>query len=298
MKRDIIFLFILTAFSLGGILFPEFFKNFKGWIVPLLTLIMLSMGLTLTPEDFKNILKKPFAVFYGAFLQFTVMPLSAYILSKIFRLPPELFVGVVLVGSAPGGTASNLMTYLSRGDLSYSISMTTVSTLSSPFFTPLWTYILAGKYVEVPFIPMAETTLRIVVLPVLMGMIFRYFLKERIKRVESFLPYVAILSISFIIGTIFAMNHSVLKDISPLIVGVVLIHNILGFVLGYLFGILVGLDRKMAKTLSIEVGMQNSGLSAVLAIKYFSKVSALPSAVFSLSQNLIGVLLSFFFRRV
>ncbi|GAB6066151.1 bile acid:sodium symporter family transporter [Aquifex pyrophilus] len=298
MKRDISFLLILTVFSFAGILFPEFFRNFRGWIVPLLTLIMLSMGLTLTPEDFRNILRKPFAVFYGALLQFTVMPLSAYLLSKLFKLSPELFVGVVLVGSAPGGTASNLITYLSRGDLSYSISMTTVSTLSSPLFTPLWTYILAGKYVEVPFIPMAETTLRIVVLPVLLGMVLRYFLRRHMKHVENFLPYVAIFSISLIIATIFAINYAVLQKISFVVLLVVLIHNLIGFILGYIFGILAGLDRRMAKTLSIEVGMQNSGLSAVLAVKYFSKVSALPSAVFSLSQNLIGVLLSFFFRRV
>ena len=296
--RDLIFLLILTLFSLLGFLFPQFFVPLKGLIVPLLVVIMLSMGLTLTPKDFLDILKRPYIVLYGAFLQFTVMPLTAYALGVTFNLPPQLFVGVVLVGSAPGGTASNLITYLSKGDLPYSISMTTVSTLLSPLLTPLWTYILAGKYVEVPFLAMVETTLRIVVIPVLSGMLVRYFLKGRIEKLETILPYVAILSISFIIATIFALNVEVIKKVSLLIVLVVLLHNILGFILGYAFGVLVGLDKTKAKTLSIEVGLQNSGLSAVLAIKYFSKVAAIPSAIFSLSQNLLGVLLSLLFRRL
>ncbi len=296
--RDILFLLILSLFSLLGFLFPNIFIPFKDLIVPLLILIMLSMGLTLTPQDFANILKRPYIILYGALLQFTVMPLSAYALGVLFNLPPQLFVGVVLVGSAPGGTASNLITYLSRGDLPYSISMTATSTLLSPLLTPLWTYILAGRYVEVPFLQMVETTLRIVVLPVLMGMILRYFLRNYMDKFENFLPYVAILSISFIIATIFALNLDVIKKVSLTIISVVLIHNILGFLLGYAFGVLVGLDKKSAKTLSIEVGLQNSGLSAVLAIKYFSKIAAVPSAIFSLSQNLLGVIISLFFRRL
>jgi len=296
--KDLSFLLILVVLSSLGIIFPEFFTSLKPLIIPLLIVIMLSMGLTLTPEDFKEILKKPFIVFYGAFLQYTVMPLTGYLLAKIFNLSPELLVGVVLVGSAPGGTASNLITYLSRGDLSYSISMTTTSTFLSPIFTPLWTYVLAGKYVEVPFVSMFETTLKIVVVPVLLGMTLRYFLRHNINKVEKFLPFLAVFSISLIIAVIFALNSKLLKEISLLVLLVVLIHNVLGFVLGYVFGALAGLDKRKVKALSIEVGMQNSGLSTVLALKYFSKVSALPSAVFSLSQNLLGVLLSLFFRRV
>ncbi|HIP43339.1 MAG TPA: bile acid:sodium symporter family protein [Aquifex aeolicus] len=296
--RDLTFLLILSIFSIVGLLFPEVFKGLKEFIIPLLVIIMLSMGITLTLEDFRSIVKRPIIVLYGAFLQFTIMPLSAYIISMGFKLPPELFVGVVLVGSAPGGTASNLITYLSKGDLSYSISMTVTSTLLSPLFTPLWTYLLAEKYVEVPFMSMVETTLKIVVLPVALGMVLRTFLKDRVYYVERFLPLVAVFSISVIIATIFAVNSEALKEISLLVVSVVLLHNILGFILGYLFGLMAGLDHKKAKTLSIEVGMQNSGLSAVLAVKFFSKISAIPSAVFSLSQNLLGILLSFLFRRI
>jgi len=296
--KDLSFLVILILLSSLGIIFPHFFASLKPLIIPLLIVIMLSMGLTLTPEDFREIARKPLIVFYGAFLQYTVMPLTGYFLAKLFNLSPEFLVGVVLVGSAPGGTASNLITYLSKGDLSYSISMTTTSTLLSPIFTPLWTYVLAGKYVEVPFTSMFETTLKIVVVPVLLGMTLRYFLRHNINKVEKFLPFLAVFSISLIIAVIFALNSKLLKEISLLVLSVVLIHNVLGFALGYLFGTLAGLDTKKVKALSIEVGMQNSGLSTVLALKYFSKVSALPSAVFSLSQNLLGVLLSLFFRRV
>ncbi len=176
--------------------------------------------------------------------------------------------------------------------------MTTLSTLLSPIFTPLWVYILAGKYVQVPFLAIFETTLKIVVLPVLSGMILRYFLRYKIGKIETLLPYLAIFSISLIIATIFAVNIEVIKEVSGILLTAVLIHNISGFLFGFLFGIIAGLDFKRAKTLSIEVGMQNSGFSAVLAVKFFTKTTALPSAVFSLSQNLIGVILSFFFRKI
>ncbi|MDQ7038765.1 MAG: bile acid:sodium symporter family protein [Aquificota bacterium] len=296
--RDVFFLLILSVFSLAGILWSDLFTGFKGLIVPLLVVIMLSMGVTLTPEDFLRILKRPVTVLYGALLQFTVMPLSGFLVALILGVGPDLTAGFVLVGSAPGGTASNLITYLSGGDLPYSISMTALSTLISPLITPLWTLILVGKIVPVPFMAMAVTTLKIVVLPVLVGMGVRKIAGERVKKVEAVLPYVSVMAISFIIAVIFALNVDRLKSLSlPVLIGV-LVHNSLGFALGFLFGRLAGLDTKLAKTLSIEVGMQNSGLSTVLALKYFSPVAALPSAIFSLSQNLMGVALSSLFRRI
>ncbi len=296
--RNLYLLLILLTLSALGFAFDEFFKSFRSLIVPLLVVIMLSMGITLTPEDFKRIFRRPHIILYGALLQFSIMPLSGYFIARGLGLGPELLVGVVLVGSAPGGTASNLITYVSKGDLSYSISMTTLSTLLAPIFTPLWTLILAGKLVPVPFLDMALTTLKIVVVPVLLGMGIRRLLGEDVKKIEPSLPYLAVLSISFIIAVIFALNKDRLEELSLLVLSAVLIHNLLGFSLGFLFGKLVGLDNKLAKTLSIEVGMQNSGLSTVLALKFFSQLSALPSAVFSLSQNILGVLLSFAFKRI
>lgn len=296
--QNLSLLLILLTLSTAGLLFDEFFRGFKDLIVPLLVVIMLSMGVTLTPADFGRIFRRPHIIFYGALLQFSVMPLTGFLLAKVLGFGPELLVGMVLVGSAPGGTASNLMTYVSRGELSYSISMTTLSTLLSPLLTPLWTLVLAGKLVPVPFTSMALATLKIVVVPVLLGMGIRRLLKERVRRIEPFLPYLAVLSISFIIGVIFALNKGRLQEVSLPVLSAVLLHNALGFLLGFLFGKIAGLDNRLAKTLSIEVGMQNSGLSTVLALKFFSQISALPSAVFSLSQNIMGLLLSFLFRRL
>ncbi len=296
--QNLVFLAILVSFSLCGIVWREFFSGLRDLIVPLLVVIMVSMGVTLTPEDFRRILRRPLAVFYGAFLQFTVMPVTGLLVAIMIGLGPDLTAGFVLVGSAPGGTASNLITYISGGDLPYSISMTALSTILSPVATPFWTWLLVGKIVPVPFLGMAVTTLKIVVLPVLAGMVFRKILGDRVLKIERFLPYVSITAISFIIAVIFAINFERLKDLSVALVAGVLLHNLAGFLLGFLFGRIAGLDTKQAKTLSIEVGMQNSGLSTVLAVKYFSPVTALPSAVFSLSQNILGVLLSIPFRRI
>ncbi len=296
--QSVLFLLILTGFSLGGFFFHETFGKFRELIVPLLVVIMLSMGITLRLEDFKNIFKRPKIIFYGASLQFTVMPLMGFAVARLLGADPQLVAGFVLVGSAPGGTASNLMTYISGGDLAYSISMTTLSTLLAPLMTPLWTWLLAGKFVPVPFWGMVFTTLKIVVFPVVAGMIFRRTFGEKVLILERLLPYVSITAISFIIAVIFALNRERLEEVSLLLLVGVLLHNAGGFLLGYAFGRLFGLDSKLAKTLSIEVGMQNSGLSTVLALKFFSPLAALPSAVFSLSQNILGVLLSFIFRRI
>lgn len=296
--QNLYFLLILLSFSVAGLVMDGFFKGFKGLILPLLVVIMLSMGVTLTTEDFKRILRRPHLILYGALLQFSIMPITGFVLAKLFRLSPELAVGVLLVGSAPGGTASNLITYISKGELSYSVSMTTLSTLLSPLLTPFWTLLLAGRLVPVPFLDMAVDILKVVVLPVLLGMGIRKVLGERIKKLEPAIPYLAVLSISFIVAVIFALNKGKLKELSISVLLVVLTHNLLGFLLGFLFGRMAGLDSKLAKTLSIEVGIQNSGLSTLLALKFFSEISALPSAVFSLSQNILGVLLSLLFRRM
>ncbi len=291
-------LLFLIVISFSGYFFPEIFISLKNLIVPLLAVIMMSMGLTLTGEDFLRILKRPFIIFYGAFLQFSIMPVLGYILSVLFSLSAEYTVGMVLVGSAPGGTASNLITFLSKGNLPYSISMTTLSTLLSPLLTPLWTLILAGKIVHVPFFSMAITTLKIIVFPVLLGMLLRKLLKEKVKVIEPFLPGVAIFSISLIIAVIFALNRDEIKTMSLLLIFAVTLHSVLGFVLGFLFGRVMGLNNELSKTLSIEVGMQNSGLSTVLAIKFFSPASALPSALFSIIQNIIGLLISPIFAKL
>jgi len=208
-----------------------------------------------------------------------------------------LTVGTVLVGSAPGGTASNVITYLSKGDLAYSVSMTTFSTLVSPIMTPLITYLLVGRKVDVPVIDMLRDLIFIVVLPVALGIFIKRFLLST-KAFEKVLPYMAIVAIGIIIAVVLALNSERLKDLSMQVFLLVFLHNFFGFLLGYIFGLLAGLDKVRAKTLSIEVGIQNSGLAVALALKYFSSLSALPGALFSLVQNVNGLLLSALYRKL
>jgi len=287
---------LLVSFSLFGYLFPQLFAPLKGAVVPLLALIMLSMGFTLKEEDFEFVRRRPWAVLYGALLQFTLMPLLALFVSRLFSLEEELFVGMVLVGSAPGGTASNLITYLSGGDLPYSVAMTSLSTLLSPLLTPLLVYALAGKVVEVPFWGMVFTTLKVVVLPLFVGFGLRKLFGRK-ERVEALLPYCALLSVAFILAVIFALNANRLPLVSLKLTLAVLLHVLGGFSAGYLLGLLSGMDSKRARTLAVEVGMQNSGLSSLLALKFFTPLTALPSALFSLLQNAVGVFFAFLFRK-
>ena len=295
---SIISLLILISLSSAGFLFHEHIKGLKFLIVPLLAVIMLSMGITLSLDDFKRILRQPFIIFYGALLQFAVMPLSAYIISLIFAKDRNISIGMILVGSAPGGTASNLITFLSKGDLPYSISMTTVSTLISPLLTPLWTLVLAGKYVDVPFLSMVLTVSKVILLPVISGMVIRKFIRENVlRKVEFLLPYISISAISFIIAIIFSLNRELLlKPDLKLCTGVIL-HLIIGYLAGFIAGKLLRLDNKKIKSLAIEVGTQNSGLAVVLAIKHFSLASSIPPALFSIFQNMAGILLAFLLRK-
>lgn len=293
----ILSLVVILLFSFLGIYMKEFFVGLKPFVVPMLAFVMLSMGLTMKADDFMETLKKPFRIFYAALLQFTIMPLLGYFLAQILRVNTELTVGAVLVGSVPGGTASNVITYLSKGDLAYSVSMTSFSTLISPIMTPFLTYLLVGKKVDVPVVDMFRDLLFVVVLPVMVG-IFIKSLWPSVKVFERILPYLAVATIGIIIAVVLALNSERLKDISMEVLLLVLLHNLLGFLLGYLFALLVRLDRVRAKTLSIEVGIQNSGLAVVLALKYFSPLSALPGALFSLIQNVNGLLLSALYRRL
>ncbi|MDW8066429.1 MAG: bile acid:sodium symporter family protein [Aquificaceae bacterium] len=288
---------IVLLFSFLGIYAGDLFVNLKPAIVPMLAFVMLFMGLTLKPQDFTRILKKPFSIAYAGVLQYSIMPLLGYSIANALKVDVNFLYGAVLVGTAPGGTASNLITYLSRGDVAYSVSMTTFSTLLSPILTPLLTYMLIGKKVEVPLWDMVRDLLLIILMPVVFGLFLRRFLLKSFF-IERLIPYLVAVFIGVIIAIVLALNAGRLKDVGFSLLVLVILHNLLGFFLGYVLGLFVGLDRRMAKTLSIEVGMQNSGLAVVLAVKYFSPLSALPGALFSLFQNLNGLLLSLIYRRI
>ncbi len=290
-------LLIMLLLSLCGLLFRDFFAQLKSYVVYMLAFVMLSMGISLTKEDFAEVFKRPLRIAYAGLLHFSIMPLLGYALGRLLYAGEEILYGAVLVGTAPSGTASNVITYLSRGDLAYSVSATAFSTLLSPIATPLLTYLLIGHRVEVPLISMFKDLLLITLIPVLSGLTLRY-LFPKILQLERFLPYMAVFFIGVIIAVVLSLNVEKLEELSLKVFLIVLLHNLLGFALGYAFGRLAGLDRRLSKTLSIEVGMQNSGLATLLALKYFSPLVALPAALFSLLQNLNGILLSLFYRRV
>lgn len=288
---------ILLTFSLLGLYMKEPFSQLISAVPYLLALIMLSMGITLRSADFFEVFRRPARILYAGLLQFSIMPFLGYGLALLLRVDERLLYGSVLVGSAPGGTASNVITYLSRGDLAYSVSMTAFSTLISPVMTPLLTYFLVGKRVDVPLYSMTRDLLLIILLPVIAGIVMRR-LFPRVIYLERVLPYIAVFFIGLIIATVLALNADRLSVSGLSIFALVIIHNLLGFLLGYAFAKLAGLDRIRAKTLSVEVGMQNSGLATVLALRYFPPESALPGALFSLIQNVNGLLLSIIYRRL
>lgn len=278
-------------------LLPGSFIAAKSSVVWLLGLIMFSMGLTLRPENFLEVLKRPSLILLGTALQYVVMPALAWMISVGLGLPSALMIGMILVGTSPGGTASNVICYLARGDVALSITLTTVSTFLAIIATPLLTLLYAGQAVDIPAMKMLWDILRIVLLPVLGGIFINTLFSRHLYRIKTVLPIISIAAIVFIIGIVIALNHERISTIGWLLLLAVVLHNSLGLLLGYVIPRLLGRDRKTARTLAIETGMQNSGLAVALAIKYFTPLAALPGAVFSLWHNLSGSLLASYWGR-
>lgn len=292
-------LFPLWAITISLIAFylPEIFTPLKAYITLFLAIIMFGMGITLTIDDFKNVLKQPFTIFLGTLLQFLLMPLIAYVLCMIFQLPKELMIGLIIVGCCPGGTASNLICYLAKGDVALSISLTTVSTLLSFLLTPLLTLLYLGEIVHVPFDNMTVTILQIIIIPVIIGLIVNTVFNKKINNYIEVFPVLSVLSIIVVIGIVIALNHNNIYKATFLVVTCVVLHNLVGFFLGYCISKAFKLNEIQARTISIEVGMQNSGLGVVLALKYFGVIASLPGAIFSIWHNIGGSLLAYFWGK-
>jgi BASS family bile acid:Na+ symporter len=276
---------------------PGPFLALKGVIVYLLGLVMFGMGLTLTPRSFTAVLHRPAVVALGLALQFLVMPALAWALALAIGLPAQLLAGMVLVGASPGGTASNVICYLARGDVALSITMTAVSTLAAIALTPLLTLLYAGQSVDVPALAMLLDVLKIVILPVCGGLLLRLWLGHRLDRLLEVFPLVSVLAIALIIGIIVALNAAHLGAVAGGVVLAVMLHNLLGLAGGYGVARALRLDPATRRTLAIEVGMQNSGLAVALAVKYFQPVAALPGALFSIWHNLSGSALAAYWSR-
>ncbi|WP_374981838.1 bile acid:sodium symporter family protein [Pseudomonas solani] len=297
--------FVGNTFALWILLFavlafyqPAWFLPLVKWIVPLLGLIMFGMGLTLKTEDFCEVARRPLRVLIGVLAQFLIMPGLAWLLCQVLRLPPEVAVGVILVGCCPGGTASNVMTWFARGDLALSVAITAVTTLLAPLVTPALIWLLASAWLPVQFGALFMSILQVVLLPIALGLIAQRLLGVRARHLVEVLPLVSVVSIVVIVAAVVAASQAKIAESGLLIMAVVVLHNGLGLALGYLAGKVFGLPLAQRKTLAIEVGMQNSGLGAALASAHFSPLAAVPSALFSVWHNLSGSLLAALFRRM
>lgn len=288
---------IVLAAGAVAIVVPQAFLPLGAWINPLLGVIMLGMGLTLQPVDFRVIARKPKAFAVGVFAQYVIMPLAAIGLATAFQLPPELLVGVVLVGSAPGGTSSNVMVYLAKGDTALSVAMTTASTLLAPVLTPLLVLWLAGSYLPVDAWGLFQSILLIVLLPVLAGVVLRMLLPRLVQAILPWLPLVSVTGITLVVLAVVAGSAATILSVGLLVALVVILHNGIGYGLGFLAARSVGLDTSAQRAVAIEVGMQNSGLAAGLAKTHFSPEAALPAAIFSVWHNVSGALLASFWSR-
>jgi BASS family bile acid:Na+ symporter len=287
-------LFPLLAIVVGVLAYaaPSVFASYDWAIVLLLIVIMFAMGLTLTVDDFRRVARQPAAVGLGVLLQYTVMPLAAVVVGYVLSLTPELMAGLVLLGGCPGGTASNVICYLARANVALSVTLTLVSTLVAVVATPLLTWLLLDRYVPVDLAGMLLSMVQIVLLPVILGVALNHALGERIAKIRLLLPAVAIAAILAAIAIIVALNRPQLASVALAVVAAVVLHNLIGFAAGYAIPRWLGFDRLTCRTLSIEVGMQNSGLSVALAVKYFSPLSALPGAIFSIWHNIGGAVLA------
>ena len=290
---------VLVA-ALLSFAFPQLLQQVRPTVINyLLGVVMFGMGLTLNLQDFKIVFSRPKDVIIGCLAQFTVMPLLAWGLSRLFSLDEALALGVVLVGCCPGGTASNVITYLAKGDLALSVGMTGVSTLLAPFLTPLLTWALAGKSVDVDVVGMLLSILWVVILPIAIGLIVKWIWPKFTEKATDYLPAFSSIAIAFIVAIIISANADKLLAGGLLIIVVVMLHNICGLGLGYLIGCLLGLSVSKKRAISIEVGMQNSGLASSLATIHFAAypLATIPGAIFSVWHNLSGAAIAYLYRR-
>jgi len=263
----------------------------------LLGVIMFGMGLTLRPVDFATVLRHPHAVAIGVVAQFLVMPIAGWALGHAFGLEPMLLVGMILVGAAPGGTASNVIVYMSRGDVALSVSMTTISTLLAPLLTPLLVLWLASSTLPVDVSALFADIVKIVLLPVVAGLFLRTFASRVVDRLLPVLPLISVLGVAVVVAAIFGANADAVRTTGVLLGLAVIAHNAIGLTLGYGAALAGRLPESARRAVSVEVGMQNSGLAASLAVAHFAPIAALPGALFSVWHNLTGAALATYWAR-
>ena len=284
------FPWIVSLFAIVGLIYPPLITWFNGSLITLgLGGIMLGMGLTLKVSDFIQVLHHPKWVLVGLGLQFLIMPILGWVLAQVFQLPPLFAIGMILVSCCPGGTASNVIAYLAKAEVALSVSMTACSTLAAILMTPFLTLQLSGSYLDVPTRGLFFSTLKVVFIPILFGILLNRSLPKIVSQIVPFAPPFAVLLISLIVGSIVGQGKEVILDSGfHLFLALITLHT-LGFLIGFLISLALFKNWKTAKTISIEVGMQNSGLGVVLARENFtSPLVAIPAALSSLIHSLLG----------
>lgn len=270
----------VIIFGLVAFLYPGPFVAMKPGMTWFFALTMFGIGVVLQVEDFERIAQRPIIVLIGSVAQFTIMPLGAFFLANLLDLPLEIAVGLILTGSAPGAMASNVMSYISKADTAYSVSLTTVSTLLCPVLTPSLTFALASSRLEVPFEEMVISVIRMVIIPLFIGFGVRNYFKEKIEKILPVFPAISVTFIIFICSLVIAMNKERLAEVTGIVLVAAIILNIYGMLAGYGVGSAFRMNLARRRTLAIEIGMQNAGLGTVLALKHFSEKAAMPAAIF------------------
>ena len=283
---------IIILFSAIAYFFPDYFKWMTKHTSVFLGIAMFGMGTSIDGDNFKAVMKNPRDIFIGALVQFTVMPLAAWLLAVVFHLNTDLALGMILVGCCPGGTASNVITHIAGGNVTMSVAMTTLSTLLAPIVTPALVFLLAGRWVEVSILAMFTSVVKVILIPVLIGFLIKKVMPKTVEKSKTIFPLISSVAVILIIAGIIGANSAKIAESGAMVLLLVILHNGLGLIGGFMAAKFFKMDYDKTTALSIEVGMQNSGLAISLATANFAlnPLATLPGAIFSIWHNMSGSL--------
>lgn len=285
---------IVVGVAALALFLPQSFLWASSYTTLFLQVVMFTMGLTMKPADFAAVFKKPWMMLLVTFLQFTFMPLSAFLLAKLFQLPGEIALGLILVGCVPGGTSSNVITYLANGDVPLSVAATSVSTLLAPLLTPIFLSLYGGAYLEISFWSMFLSIVQVVLVPIVAGLVLSYFFGQHVEKVETALPSLSATAVLLVLGGTVAVNSETLLGTGMIMFLIVWLHNLTGYALGFLASKLFKFNRPASRAIAVEVGLQNTGLAGSLGLAHFSPATALAGAAGTIVHTLFGVLFASF----
>lgn len=294
---------IIFAAVTMAMYYPHFFItvgdfDLKFLITPLLQIIMFGMGTALSIQDFGRVIRMPKGVIIGVLCQFTIMPFVGWAIAMLFGFPPEIAAGIILIGSCPSGLASNVMSYLAKANLALSVTLTAVATIMAPFITPFYMKFLGGEFIEISYLQMMWDITKVVILPIGAGLIFHHLFQSRFKILDKIMPLFSMGGIAVILVIIISRGRDNLIEVGMILVVAVFFHNILGYILGYGAGRLLGMSEQDCRTIALEVGMQNGGLATSIAADTLGKASTvgLAPAIFGSLMNITGSTLALWWR--